>query len=185
LALAVASAARSAASRPVRRILCGRVITPPAAAIPLGRRLPVGSCGLPGGHQAGNPPPVRPCSRWGLQSHPGHPGCWCALTAPFHPCLCPLITGHRRSALCCTVLRVTPTGCYPAPRPVESGRSSDRPCMAVRYAAARPTRCRRPGYDADRSPGVPVLARERATARPPSQPPTMPSAAAITRCPNT
>ena len=33
---------------------------------------------------------------------------------------------HRRSALCCTFLRVAPTGCYPAPRPTESGRSSDR-----------------------------------------------------------
>ena len=32
---------------------------------------------------------------------------------------------HRRSVLCGTVLRVAPTGCYPAPCPVESGRSSD------------------------------------------------------------
>jgi hypothetical protein len=30
-----------------------------------------------------------PCSGWGLPSRPGHPGRWCALTAPFHPCLCP------------------------------------------------------------------------------------------------
>ena len=28
---------------------------------------------------------VMPCSRWGLPSHPSHLGCWCALTAPFHP----------------------------------------------------------------------------------------------------
>jgi len=28
---------------------------------------------------------LRPCSGRGLPSHPGHPGCWCALTAPFHP----------------------------------------------------------------------------------------------------
>jgi hypothetical protein len=33
---------------------------------------------------------------------------------------------HRRSVLCGTFLRVAPTGCYPAPCPVESGRSSDR-----------------------------------------------------------
>ena len=33
-------------------------------------------------------PPVRPCSGWGLPSRPGHPGRWCALTAPFHPYLC-------------------------------------------------------------------------------------------------
>src|SRR4051812_41241333 len=26
-----------------------------------------------------------PCSGRGLPSQPGHPGCWCALTAPFHP----------------------------------------------------------------------------------------------------
>src|SRR3954454_5349346 len=44
--------------------------------------------GLPG--TLGGPPvPVRPCSGWGLPSRPGHPGRWCALTAPFHPCLCP------------------------------------------------------------------------------------------------
>lgn len=28
---------------------------------------------------------LRSCSGRGLPSHPGHPGCWCALTAPFHP----------------------------------------------------------------------------------------------------
>ena len=33
---------------------------------------------------------------------------------------------HRRSVLCGTFLRVAPTGCYPAPCPVESGRSSGR-----------------------------------------------------------
>src|SRR5438132_9740844 len=49
------------------------------------------------------------------------------------------LTGHRRSALCGTFLRVTPTGCYPAPCPVESGRSSDRSPRTGRHAAARPT----------------------------------------------
>jgi len=34
------------------------------------------------------------------------------------------LSGHRRSALCCTFRRVTPPGCYPAPCPVESGLSS-------------------------------------------------------------
>jgi hypothetical protein len=48
-------------------------------------------------------------------------------------------TRHRRSVLCGTFLRVTPTGRYPASCPSESGRSSDRSC---RYAAARPTRHR-------------------------------------------
>ena len=42
-------------------------------------------------------PDIRPCSGWGLPSHPGHPGCWCALTAPFHPYLCP---GTGPSAVC-------------------------------------------------------------------------------------
>src|SRR5262245_27278565 len=39
-------------------------------------------------HRTGRPSPARPCSWWGLQSRPGHPGRWCALTAPFHPYLC-------------------------------------------------------------------------------------------------
>src|SRR5581483_1883079 len=75
-------------SRPVRRILClGLLANPEVAAIPLGRRLPAGSSGLPGGlGRAGRPPPVWPCSGWGLPSRPGHPGRWCALTAPLHPC---------------------------------------------------------------------------------------------------
>jgi len=88
-------------SRPVRRILCpvavagGRV-----AAIPLGRRLPAGSSGLPGGlGRAGRPPPVWPCSGWGLPSRPGHPGRWCALTAPLHPCLCDAPGGASPSAV--------------------------------------------------------------------------------------
>ena len=34
-----------------------------------------------------------PCFGWGLPSHPGHPECWCALTAPFHPY-------HREVAVC-------------------------------------------------------------------------------------
>ena len=45
-------------------------------------------CGLPG-DWAGRPSPSWPCSEWGLPSRPGHPGRWCALTAPFHPYLCP------------------------------------------------------------------------------------------------
>ena len=61
------------------------------------------------GHRPGQPSHAWPCSGWGLPSRPGRPGRWCALTAPFHPCLCRL-PGHRRSAFCCTVLRVAPTG---------------------------------------------------------------------------
>ena len=29
--------------------------------------------------------PIWSCTEWGLQSFPGHPKNWCALTAPFHP----------------------------------------------------------------------------------------------------
>src|SRR5579863_352317 len=50
--------------------------------------------GLPGdcSRGAGEQPMshVWPCSGWGLPSRPSHPGRWCALTAPFHPCLCGL-----------------------------------------------------------------------------------------------
>ena len=52
---------------------------------------------------------------------------------------------HRRSVLCGTFLRVAPTGCYPAPCPVESGRSSDG-SLAGPYAAIRPTRHRSHSY---------------------------------------
>src|SRR4051812_23601289 len=48
--------------------------------------------------------------------------------------------GHRRSVFCGTVLRVAPTGCYPAPFPVESGRSSDG---SSPYATIRPAHHRR------------------------------------------
>jgi hypothetical protein len=30
-------------------------------------------------------PSIWSCTGWGLPSFPGHPGNWCALTAPFHP----------------------------------------------------------------------------------------------------
>jgi hypothetical protein len=52
--------------------------------------------------------PSWPCSGWGLPSHPGHPGCWWALTPPFHPYR--RYGDRRRSVLCGTVPRVTP-GC--------------------------------------------------------------------------
>ena len=71
-------------SRPVSGILWS----------PPGRPVAIHLCGLPGGcphlsvrTDGPSMPPVRPCSGWGLPSRPGHPGRWCALTAPFHPCL--------------------------------------------------------------------------------------------------
>jgi len=67
----------------------------PVVTIPLGYRLPDTSCGLPGSHggpdQTAAPTrcwcllPAWPCTQWGLPSQTGHPACWCALTAPFHP----------------------------------------------------------------------------------------------------
>ena len=48
----------------------------------------------------GSPPPFWPCSGWGLPSRPGHPGRWCALTAPFHPYLCGTPGGVSPSAVC-------------------------------------------------------------------------------------
>ena len=72
----------------------------------------------------------------------------CTLTCAAPPGVC----RHRRSTFCGTVLRVAPTGYYPAPCPVESGRSSDRspsPEERTRHAAARPAHhhapCYRPG----------------------------------------
>jgi hypothetical protein len=65
-----------------------------------------------------------PCFGWGLPSHSGHPECWCALTAPFHPY-------HRRrwrSVFCGTFPRVTSDCRWQSPRSVKSGLSSTRQC---------------------------------------------------------
>ncbi len=91
-------------------------------------------------HWTGRPSPVRPCSGWGLPSRPGHPGRWCALAAPFHPCLSPVsgpIGGLFSVALSCGSPRLAASQ-HPAlwspdlPRP---GR--------CRAAATRPTHRRR------------------------------------------
>ena len=63
------------------------------------------------------------CTGWGLPSFPGHPGNWCALTAPFHPYLWDKFS-QRRFAFCCTFLRVATTPRYGAPCPVVFGLSS-------------------------------------------------------------
>ena len=117
----------------------------PAAAIHLGRRLPAGSSGLPGGQRAGHPPPARPCSGWGLPSRPGHPGRWCALTAPFHPYLCrrsrgpPAIGGLFSVALSCGSPRLGVTQ-HPALWSPDVPRPGHRRVAAVGPdAAAWPT----------------------------------------------
>jgi hypothetical protein len=113
------------------------VPTPSASVmiIPLGRESPHVSSDLPGsfGRATLKRSPIWSCSGWGLPSQPGCPSCWWSLTPPFHPCLCrdtcglapaSPASGHRRSALCGTLRRVTPPGCYPATRSMELGLSS-------------------------------------------------------------
>jgi hypothetical protein len=125
-------------SRPVSRLLFPRA-SPGVAAIHLGPALPPASCGPPGdsagpASAAASPRPVRPLfdlAPGGVYRADRSPGRWCALTAPFHPCR-PAGAG-RRSALCGTVLRVAPTGGWPAPCPVEAGLSS-----VPRWAGPRP-----------------------------------------------
>ena len=70
--------------------------------------------------------PIWSCTGWGLPSFSGHPENWCALTAPFHPCLDTPGGIHRRSALCCTFLHVTVTPRYGASCPAVFGLSSRR-----------------------------------------------------------
>ncbi len=65
--------------------------------------------------------PIWSCTGWGLQSFPGHPENWCALTAPFHPY--PAINAGRY-IFCCTFLRVATTPRYGAPCPAVFGLSS-------------------------------------------------------------
>ena len=70
-----------------------------AMVIPLGRRLPVGSSGLPrsnAGLQRAcrgrtSPPPLFGLAPGGVCRASRSPDCWCALTAPFHPYLIPVI----------------------------------------------------------------------------------------------
>ncbi len=65
--------------------------------------------------------PIWSCTGWGLQSFPGHPENWCALTAPFHPY--PAKKAGRYT-FCCTFLRVAATPRYGAPCPAVFGLSS-------------------------------------------------------------
>jgi hypothetical protein len=123
-----------------------------AATIHLGTPSPGTSSGLPAG--SGEQPsgtcatatrlrPSWPCFGWGLPSHSGHPECWCALTAPFHPYRsCTRRTQRRRSVLCGTFPRVTSDCRWQSPCSVKSGLSS----TSLGAAAARPTRPRRSPY---------------------------------------
>src|SRR3954452_12258042 len=63
--------------------------------------------------------PAWPCTGRGLPCASASPRRRCALTAPFHPCLCAthVRSRHRRSAFCGTFPRVSPGGRYPPPLP--------------------------------------------------------------------
>ena len=130
-------------SRPVGGVLSGSLAAPGVT---------IHLCGLPGDcpEGAGGPPsPAWPCSGWGLPSRPGHPGRWCALTAPFHPYLCPApgrpIGGLFSVALSCGSPRLAVS---PAPCPAESRPSSTRSTPGRGHPADSPSHpvCQRNSY---------------------------------------
>src|SRR5262245_6776952 len=89
--------------------------------------------------------PIRSCSGWGLASRPGHPERWCALTAPFHPCLPRPKARDRRSTLCSTFRGIAPPGSYPAPLPCGVRTFLEPPegrSRSPRRLHAAPTRAR-------------------------------------------
>ena len=72
----------------VSRILFPHRVPPQRATIihlrmPVARHLVQPTRGL--GRATLKRPSIWSCTGWGLPSFPGHPGNWCALTAPFHP----------------------------------------------------------------------------------------------------
>jgi len=162
-----ARARRGATSRPVSRVL-----SPPRgvgdghpSGAPVARRLERPDPG----HGASNPwtaasprrpVPARPCSGRGL---PGRP-----VTRPpvgSYPTISPLPALAEASRWLCdfcgTLLRVAPTGCYPAPCSAEPGLSSSR---AERPAAVRPTcttQCTRAQPQACASGGTGSVAANR------------------------
>ena len=119
------------ASRPVRRILCRR--------FPQNRRwrpsLSAGGCppapaAYPGVSTDGPSSPCVALLPVGFAEPPGSPRVLVRSYRTVSPLPVRGRSGdrsrHRRSVLCGTFLRVAPTGCCPAPCPVESGRSSGR-----------------------------------------------------------
>src|SRR5262245_36976197 len=108
--------------------------------IPLAPSLLTGSSDRPGGlrRAACGTPPYLVLLRAGFCLPPVLPQARCALTAPFHPYSpTPLRASAERYIFCATVLRVAPTGSYPAHCPAEFGLSSPR-LGASRLARGRP-----------------------------------------------
>ena len=81
--------------------------------------------------RTGRPLPVRPCSGWGLPSRPGRPGRWCALTAPFHPHLCPDSLRKPKPSAVCSLWH------FPAGRP-DWPLASILPCGAPTFLSEAP-----------------------------------------------
>jgi hypothetical protein len=114
-----------------------------ATTIPLGPPSLADSSGLPGGFGRAvlERLPIWPCSVRGFACRRALRPTRCALTAPFHPYLPSPVAFRARArawryVFCATVLRVAPTGSYPAHCPVEFGLSSLR-LRALTGASAR------------------------------------------------
>jgi hypothetical protein len=75
-------------------------------------------CGLPGPRRAGSTV-LLGLAPGGVYPAAASPRRWCALTAPFHPCLfaAHVWPRHRRCCFCGTFPRVSPGGRYPPPLP--------------------------------------------------------------------
>src|SRR5262249_62264208 len=87
---------------------------------PLPPPLLAGSSNRPGSIRRAVLLPYLVLLRAGFCLPPMLPPARCALTAPFHPCS----PFGGRYVFCATVLRVAPTGSYPAHCPAEFGLSS-------------------------------------------------------------
>jgi len=107
----------------------------------------------------GPPAPCLTLLQVGFTEPPGSPRALVRSYRTVAPLPVPGEPGHRRSVLCGTFLRVAPTGCYPAPCPVESGRSSDG---SSPYATIQPAHHRR-GIIARRAQGPGQTGPERGT----------------------
>jgi hypothetical protein len=129
-----------------------------AMVIPLGRRLPVGSSGLPrsnAGLQRAcrgrtSPPPLFGLAPGGVCRASRSPDCWCALTAPFHPYLIPVIYRAIGGMLSVALsLASRPVGVthhrvlwspdFPLPVRFAAGAPWQRCHQAERRATIRPT----------------------------------------------
>ena len=107
--------------------------------------------------------PAWSCFRWGLPSRTGHPARWCALTAPFHPCLVVAFrertrgcnVDDRRFAFCGTVPVLANGGRYPPPCPVKPGLSSAKSNESISPRSPGPLRNRTVRRSGDRGKLVP------------------------------